>query len=160
MKRNCCLQRRPSDPQDPAKHWSFRQIFSDKLSFLAVMPLGIVVLSRCALLGVSERDILHFRKCGYADMQKRGLIRKNRYDCFPVSSQFIKEIKHLFQIQDNCFNHFGVARVSLLKTMTFKSYALSHLTKSTIIFPKCILSHILLHKWTALSPKDKWAWEF
>lgn len=114
-----CLQRTSSDSQDPVKHQSFRQIFSDKLSFLAVMPLGNVVLSRHALLGVSERDILHFRKFEYADTQKRIFIRETGYDCFSISFHFIKERKHLFQIQKNCFNHFAVARISSLKTMTF-----------------------------------------
>lgn len=36
------------------------------------MPLGNVVLSRHVPLGVSERDILQFRKIGYADINKRG----------------------------------------------------------------------------------------
>lgn len=47
-------------------------MFSDKLSFLPVMPLGNLALSRHAPLDVSQRGILHFKKFGYADIHKSG----------------------------------------------------------------------------------------
>lgn len=71
-KKSQCLQRTPLDSQDPVKHQSLRQMFSDKLSFLPVMPLGNVVLSRHAPLDVSQRGILHLKKFGYADIHKSG----------------------------------------------------------------------------------------
>lgn len=79
-------------------------MFSNKLSFLAVMGLGNAVHSRHAPLDDSEKTsytsenkkgLIHF---GYEEIHKRGNSSDKLDMIFPISVEFMKERKRLFKI--------------------------------------------------------------
>lgn len=92
-------------------------MFSDKLPFLAGMGLGNVAPSRHVLLGLSDKDTyISANKKGlinfeYKEIHKSGSSSDKLDMVFPVSVQLMKERKHLLKFEENCFNHFGVARI-------------------------------------------------